>query len=86
MAGISTTARSTDPSDYSVDYSHINIFENMEISNVDGAVNLTRAYINPLNGVQSIAFLNNIKVLDSETEEMRDALIIRCRRRNITRW
>jgi signal transduction histidine kinase/CheY-like chemotaxis protein len=77
MAGISTNARSTDPSDYSVNYSHINIFENMEISNVDGAVNLTRAYTNPLNGVQSIAFLNNIKVLDSETEEMRDALIIR---------
>jgi len=77
MAGISTNARSTDPSDYSVNYSHINIFENLEISNVDGAVNLTRAYTNPLNGVQSIAFLNNIKVLDSETEEMRDALIIR---------
>ena len=77
MAGISTTASSTDPSDYSVNYSHINIFDNIEVSNADGAVNLTSAYTNPLNGVQSIAFLNNIKVLDSETGDMRKALIIR---------
>ena len=67
MLGISTSAGTTDSSDYSVDYSHISIFENIEISNVNGAVNLTRAYTNPLNGVQSIAFLNNVKVLDAET-------------------
>lgn len=40
-------------------------------------VNLTRAYTNPLNGVQSIAFLNNIKILDSNTGNIRYALIIR---------
>ncbi len=78
MAGISTTARTTDPSDYSVKYSHINnIFDNLEISDVNGEVNLTRAYTNPLNGVQSIAFLDNVTVLDSETGAMRDGIIIR---------
>ncbi len=77
MAGISTTASSTDSSDYSVKYSHINIFENLEISNVDGVVNLTRAYTNPLNGVQSIAFLNNVKVVDEETGDMREGLLLR---------
>lgn len=77
MAGISTTASSTNPSDYSVNYSRINILDNLEVSNADGAVNLTRAYTNPLNGVQSIAYLNNIKVLDSETGDVRKALIIR---------
>ncbi|SDB49964.1 Signal transduction histidine kinase [Pseudobutyrivibrio sp. YE44] len=77
MAGISTTASSTDSSDYSVNYSHINIFENLEISNVNGVVNLTRAYTNPHNGVQSIGFLNNVKVLDDETGKMRNGLIIR---------
>lgn len=40
MTGISTTARSTDSSNFSVKYSHINIFENLEISNVNGVVNL----------------------------------------------
>ena len=77
MAGISTTASTTDPSDYSVDYSNISIFNNVEISNVAGTVNLTKAYTNPLNGVQSIAFLNNVKVLDPDTLELRNALLIR---------
>jgi signal transduction histidine kinase/CheY-like chemotaxis protein len=77
MAGISTTASSTDPSDYSVKYSHINIFENHDISNVNDEVNLTRAYTNPQNGVQSIGFLNNIDVLETDTEKIRKALIIR---------
>jgi signal transduction histidine kinase/CheY-like chemotaxis protein len=77
MAGISTSASTTDSSDFSVDYSHISIFDNVEISNVAGTVNLTRAYTNPLNGVQSIAFLNNVKVLDSDTLALRDALLIR---------
>lgn len=77
MKGISTTASTTDPSNYTVKYAHIPIFDNMEISNVNGVVNLTRAYTNPLNGVQSIAFLNNVKVLDSENGKMREGLIIR---------
>lgn len=77
MVGISTTASTTDPSDYSVDYSNISIFNNVEISNVAGTVNLTKAYTNPLNGVQSIAFLNNVTVLDPDTLELRNALLIR---------
>jgi signal transduction histidine kinase/CheY-like chemotaxis protein len=77
MKGISTSASTTDPSNYSVKYSHIPIFDNLELSNVDGVVSLTRAYTNPLNGVQSIAVLNNVKVLDSENGDLRDGLIIR---------
>ncbi len=77
MKGISTTPSTTDLTDYSVNYSHIDIFDNIEISNVNGGVNLTRAYTNPLNGVQSIAFLNNVKILDNETGALRDGLIIR---------
>ncbi len=77
MKGISTTPSTTDLTDYSVKYSHIDIFDNIEISNVNGVVSLTRAYTNPLNGVQSIAFLNNVKILDDETGALRDGLIIR---------
>lgn len=77
MAGISTTPSTTDLTYYSVKYSHISIFDNLEISNVNGVVTLTRAYTNPLNGVQSIAFLNNVKILDSETGAIRKGLIIR---------
>ncbi len=77
MKGVSTNPRTTDPSDYSVNYSHISLFSNLEISNVKGVINLTRAYTNPQNGVQSIAFLNNVKILDDETGALRDGLIIR---------
>lgn len=77
MAGISTTAASTDPSDYSVTYSHIDVLDHLEVSDGEGVMNLTRAYTNPQNGVQSIAFLNNVQVLDSETGSMRQGFIIR---------
>jgi signal transduction histidine kinase/DNA-binding response OmpR family regulator len=78
MAGISTSASVTDPSDFSVKYNHFNIFDNLdEVSNEVGVVNLTRAYTNPLNGTQSIAFLNNATVLDEETGNLRPALMMR---------
>ena len=77
MAGISTTAASTNPSDYSVDYSNIDIFDNLEVNRDNGGVNLTKAYTNPLNGIQSIAFLNKVQVLDGENGTMRDCLLIR---------
>ena len=77
MEGISTTANSANPSDYSVDYSNIDIFDNLEVNRDNGGVNLTKAYTNPLNGIQSIAFLNNVQVLDSENGTMRDCLLIR---------
>jgi len=87
MEGISTTPSATDESDYSVNYSSIQIFENLEIGNIknententseDTKVQLTRAYTNPLNGEQSIAFYNQVQVLDSETEALREGLLIR---------
>ncbi|WP_156093002.1 response regulator [Lachnospira multipara] len=77
LLGISTSPSTTNSNNYQVDYSHIPIFDNFDIKNVDGKVNLTRAYTNPLNGVQSIAFLNNVKILDKEKGVIRDGLIIR---------
>ena len=77
MEGISTTANSANPSDYSVDYSNIDILDNLEVNRDNGGVNLTKAYTNPLNGIQSIAFLNNVQVLDGENGTIRDCLLIR---------
>lgn len=77
LHGISTSPSTTNSNNYQVDYSHISIFDNFDIKNLDGKVNLTRAYTNPLNGVQSIAFLNNVKILDKEKGVIRDGLIIR---------
>ncbi|WP_051197176.1 ATP-binding protein [Butyrivibrio sp. XBB1001] len=76
--GISTNAGSKNPDDYSVSYRNINLFDNLDtIGREDGVVNLTRAYTNPQNGVQSIAFMNYVTILDEESGELKEALIMR---------
>lgn len=77
-SGISTNPSSTDSNDYSVSYRKINLFDDLsKISKEDGVVNLTRAYTNPQNGVQSIAFMNFVTVLDETTGELREGLLMR---------
>ena len=76
--GISTTAKASDPDVYTVSYKNIDIFDNKEnASDTADAVNLTRAYTNPLNGTQSIAFLNDVTVLDKESNELKKGLLMR---------
>ncbi|MBP5248784.1 MAG: hypothetical protein J6Z46_02140 [Lachnospiraceae bacterium] len=73
--GLSTTADVTDPGDFSVSYQNISIFDNVDdVSDVAGVVNLTRAYTNPMNGIQSIGFLNHVTVLDEATGELKRGL------------
>ncbi|MBO4415160.1 MAG: response regulator [Lachnospiraceae bacterium] len=76
--GISTSAKSTDPEDFTVSYRNIDIFDNLaDVSIEDGIVNLTRAFTNPMNGVNSIAFLNYVKIKDEETGELKQGLLMR---------
>ena len=76
--GISTSENPLKPGDYSVSYKKVSIFENLDsVSDVDGVVNLTRAYTNPMNGVQSIAFMNYVQVLDADTGEIKNCLLMR---------
>ena len=78
LSGISTTETPGTPGDYSVSYKNISIFDNLDsVSDVDGVVNLTRAYTNPVNGIQSIAFMNYVQVLDPDTESLRTGLLMR---------
>ena len=78
FSGISTSSNLSNPDDYSVSYKNISIFDNLDsVSNVDGVVNLTRAYTNPLNGVQSIAFMNYVQILDPENGELKTGLLMR---------
>ncbi|SDB57268.1 Signal transduction histidine kinase [Butyrivibrio sp. INlla16] len=76
--GLSTTPTVSDEGDYSVTYKNINIFDNIESdSDEHGVVSLTRAYTNPMNGVQSIAFLNNVTVLEEEGGAPKEGLLMR---------
>ena len=76
--GISTTAKVSSPDVYTVSYKNINIFDSKEnASDMPDAVNLTRAYTNPISGMQSIAFLNDVTVLDAESNELKKGLLMR---------
>lgn len=78
--GLSTRpARAQEGEDYSVSYENVDIFGNMEwISDVGRDVNVSRAYTNPINGQQSLAFINKIRVVENENGgAKRDALLLR---------
>ena len=76
MAGWSTQARSDGETDYSVSYAKLDLFKPVEQLGQPGdAVNITRAYTNPMNGQQSIAFYNRVTVTENGIE--RDALLLR---------
>ncbi|MCR4763401.1 MAG: response regulator [Lachnospiraceae bacterium] len=78
LSGISTAENPVKPGDYSVSYKNLPIFDNLDsVSDVNGVVNLTRAYTNPLNGIQSIAFMNYVRVLDPDTGGLRTGLLMR---------
>ncbi len=65
--GISTNSKVSDPDVYNVSYKNIKIFDNInDEADSTSAVNITRAYTNPMNGVQSIGFFNYVTVLDDE--------------------
>ena len=78
-SGISTHPSPVDPDDYSVSYRNIHMFDDPDaISRDDGVVNLTRAYTNPQNGVQSIAFMNYVTIIDEEdNRQLKEALLMR---------
>lgn len=76
-AGISTHPKSDDPSDYTVSYAGLDLFKNVDsLEPLGQAINNTRAYINPVDGIQSIALYARVNVLDDEGRE-RDALLVR---------
>jgi signal transduction histidine kinase/CheY-like chemotaxis protein/HPt (histidine-containing phosphotransfer) domain-containing protein len=77
-SGVSTAAKVSDPDDYTVSYKNIDIFDNIEsVSSFGDTVNLTRAYTNPMNGVQSIAFYDHVSVLDPGSGQLEDGLLMR---------
>ena len=76
MTGWSTQARINGEKDFSVSYAKLDIFKPLEQLGQPGdTVNITRAYTNPINGQQSIAFYNRVTVLENGSE--RDALLLR---------
>ena len=74
--GLSTRANPGNPEDFSVSYSRLNLLDQLSwIGEVGTQINLSRAYTNPLNAEQVIAFCNRITV--QEPEGPREAVLLR---------
>ena len=68
LKGLSTRAKNSDSSDYSVSYERLDLLNDTSwIYETGTSINISRAYTNPVNGEQSIAFCNFINLKDSKT-------------------
>ncbi len=78
LSGLSTRAKHKDSDDYSVTYARTGLLDDISwIHNTGESVNISRAYTNPVNGEQSLAFCNIVTLHDSQTGEPRDAILLR---------
>ena len=78
LSGLTTKARQDAPDDYAVSYERMNLLGDVSwIADIGEAVNVSRAYTNPVNGEQSLAFCNFITLHDPETGVQRDAVLLR---------
>ncbi len=79
LNGLSTVARAGDGSDFTVSYKNVDIFSNGigEFLREDSAVNVTRAYTNPVNAIRSIAFCCPVTLRDGESGGALEAVLLR---------
>ncbi len=78
LTGLSTRARRNDSDDYSVSYERTDLLNDESwIHSIGESINISRAYKNPVNGEQSIAFCNSVTLHDPETGDPRDAILLR---------
>ena len=79
LSGLSTVASAATPDDYGVSYKNVDIFNSNfdDLLSENGTVNVTRAYTNPINAIQSIAFCRQVRIKDSQSGLMREAALLR---------
>ena len=75
LHGYSTQANIDSPSDYSVSYDGLDLFKPRDKIVANITPNVTQAYINPINGEESIAFYQNITLREDDVQ--REALLLR---------
>ncbi|MBQ1483487.1 MAG: response regulator [Erysipelotrichaceae bacterium] len=78
LSGLSTRPKQSTSKDYAVSYAHIGLLENVDwIDEVGKSINITRAYTNPMNGEQSLAFCNKVRLKDTESGDFSEAILLR---------
>ena len=78
LSGLSTKSRQDSPDNFAVTYERMEFLNVVNwIGEIGNSINVTRAYTNPVNGEQSIAFCNTVTVRDPDTGTLRDAILLR---------
>ena len=79
LEGLSTRPRTGSVDNYVVSYKAIGLPIPLDkLDERDDAINVSRSYTNPMNGVQSLAFCNKISLVDSQDRsKQREAVLLR---------
>ena len=76
--GLSTRSRQGAADDYEVSYERVGVLNNMELGDeIGNSIQITRAYTNPMNGEQSLAFCNKVTLYDKEGKASKAAILMR---------
>ena len=78
LTGLSTRPKHGTSDDYAVSYQRVGLLENVDwIDEIGESINITRAYTNPMNGEQSLAFCNRITLCDPDRKTTGAAVLLR---------
>lgn len=76
--GVSTRPHLGTEDDYNVSYASMDFMNDASwIMDIGESINISRAYTNPMNGEQSIAFCNKIRLKDTESGTYKNAILLR---------
>ena len=78
LTGLSTRPKLGTSDDYTVSYERMSLLENSDwIDEIGKSINISRAYTNPINGEQSLAFCNKITLRDTGNASSKTAVLLR---------
>ena len=78
LTGLSTRPKQGTTDDYTVSYERVDVLNDLTLDKEIGeSINITRAYTNPMNGEQSLAFCNRIRLYEPENDTSRSAVLLR---------
>ncbi|MEE0957158.1 MAG: response regulator [Ruminococcus sp.] len=78
LTGMSTRPKQGTDDHYDVSYNRIDLLENVDwINEIGESINVSRAYTNPMNGEQSLAFCDKVTLKTTDGERSEDAVLLR---------
>ncbi len=78
LTGLSTRPKQGTADEHAVSYERMNLLNDTDwVDEIGSSINITRAYTNPMNGEQSLAFCNWVTLYDGDHKTPEDALLLR---------